>query len=508
MVKNELIETFQQREEFRETYWLKRDPIVEERLIWRAQTFRHLTHLLPGQSILELGCGSGLFTKQLYKVSKGDNPITAATFLDHLPQRKESLPVEFVSLSAFPGQLSDRRFDHIIVMDLHDRTSSSTFIQSIYTLLNPGGQVIFYESNPRNPFLKLRKVFNKFTGNIDYRKLLNRKELSRTLTDSGFTNITAVYNDFVYAPFTPKGVWVLRNLSVLLENLSLVKSLSGAILLHAQKPPQEIALPNVCLCRHKELIGAVSVVVPCHNEEMNIPPLVTRLLSFYGDYLHEIVLVDDNSKDNTKAVIAQLAEEYPLIKPVYRTPPNGVGRAIRDGYKVATGQYILSMDCDFQHLLPELQDIFDAAVKGYDVVIGSRFSRRSVLLNYPFQKIMANRGFHFLARIILRRKFRDLTNNLKLIKKEVLDNMQLTQTDFAINAETGLMPMLMGYKVREVPISWINRTPDMGVSSFRLFKVGGGYWKVLYQLWLKKNFNSNTHYPDIKLKEAHKVHLP
>lgn len=238
---------------------------------------------------------------------------------------------------------------------------------------------------------------------------------------------------------------------------------------------------------------------------MNLQPLVTRLLSFYGDYIHEIVLVDDNSKDNTKAVIAQLAEEYPLIKPVYRTPPNGVGRAIRDGYKAATGQCILSMDCDFQHLFPELRDMFDVAVKGYDVVIGSRFSRRSVLLNYPFQKIMANRGFHFLARFILRRKFRDLTNNLKLIRREVLDKLQLTQTDFAINAETGLMPMLMGYKVREVPISWINRTPDMVVSSFRLFKVGGGYWKVLYQLWLKKKFNTNTHYPDIKLKEVEKA---
>jgi glycosyltransferase involved in cell wall biosynthesis len=62
-------------------------------------------------------------------------------------------------------------------------------------------------------------------------------------------------------------------------------------------------------------------------------------------------LVDDNSKDNTKEVIKQLAIKYPIINPVFRTPPNGVGRAIMDGYKKATGKYILSMDCDFQHLL-------------------------------------------------------------------------------------------------------------------------------------------------------------
>ena len=474
MGENGLVEILQQREQYREMYWHKRDPIVHDRLLWRAQTFRHLTHLLPGQTILEIGCGSGLFTKQLRRVSRSENPITAVTFLEHVPAVKEKSPVEFLKLSSFPGPLRGKTFDHVIIMDLVDKTNSFWFLECVYALLKPGGQVIFYESNPKNPFLKGRKFLHKFSGETDRRKLLSLPVLESSLGAVGFANVTAVYNDFVYAPLTSKGVWLLRNLSILLENLHPVNSLAGSVLLHAQKPAEEKVEPNQCLCRHKELVGAISVVVPCHNEEMNITPLVTRLLTFYGDYIHEIVLVDDNSKDNTRGVIEQLAEIYPLVKPVIRTPPNGVGRAIRDGYKAATGKYILSMDCDFQHLLPELRDIFSAAVKGFDVVIGSRFSRRSVLLNYPFQKIMANRGFHFLARLILGRKFRDLTNNLKLIRKEVIDNLQLTQTDFAINAETGLMPMLMGYKVREVPISWINRTPDMGVSSFKLFKVGGG----------------------------------
>jgi glycosyltransferase involved in cell wall biosynthesis len=218
---------------------------------------------------------------------------------------------------------------------------------------------------------------------------------------------------------------------------------------------------------------------------MNLTPLVTELMKFYDEYLYEIILVDDNSKDNTKEVINKLAKEYPKINPVFRTPPNGVGRAIIDGYKIAKGEYVLSMDCDFQHLLPEIRDLFDAAVKGYDVVVGSRFSRHSVLLNYPFQKIVANRAFHLLARIMLFKKFRDLTNNLKLIRRDVLEKIELTQPGFSINAETGLIPLLMGYRVAEVPISWINRTPEMGVSSFKLIKVGGGYWDVLRRLWIK-----------------------
>ena len=221
---------------------------------------------------------------------------------------------------------------------------------------------------------------------------------------------------------------------------------------------------------------------------MNISPLITGIREFFGEYIHEIIPVDDNSQDSTGDVIRRLADRDPNIKPIFRSPPKGVGRAIADGYRAASGRYLLSMDCDFQRILPEILDLFDAAAEGYDVVVGSRFSRHSVLLNYPFQKIIANRGFHVLAQILLLRRFRDLTNNLKLMRREVVEALQLTQPGFAANAEIGLQPLLMGYTVKEVPVSWINRTPDMGVSSFNLIKVGGGYLQVLFRLWRKSLF--------------------
>jgi glycosyltransferase involved in cell wall biosynthesis len=153
---------------------------------------------------------------------------------------------------------------------------------------------------------------------------------------------------------------------------------------------------------------------------------VAGLRRLYDDYLHEIILVDDNSKDGTAALIRNMAAADDRIRLVSRTGQNGVGHALADGYRVATGQFVLTMDCDFQHLLPEISDLFDAAVKGYDVVVGSRFSRHSVLLNYPFGKIVANRGFHLIAQILLLRRFRDLTNNLKLLRREVVDQLCLS----------------------------------------------------------------------------------
>ncbi|MEO6219167.1 MAG: glycosyltransferase [Ginsengibacter sp.] len=484
--KSEYIKSLSRREQFRDKYWRKRDPIIKDRLLWRAQTFRHLVHLLPTQSILELGCAKGLFTEQVYKVSRGENLITSVTFNDKIAGLDhENLPIEFLNLSSLPGQLEGRSFDFVIAMDLLDKSNNAWFLNKVFKLLKPGGQIVFYESNPWNVMLQLNRFFLNLFGQTDRRQLGNRSQLYELISQLGFIKIFAAYNDFVYAPLTYKGVWLLRNLSILLENVPFIRTLAGSILIYAQKPPPSLPSPDISLCYHEILKGKISVVVPCHNEEMNIVPLVTELMKFYGEYIYEIILVDDNSRDNTKEVITNLAREYTKVNPVFRTPPNGVGRAITDGYRIAKGEYILSMDCDFQHLLPEIRDLFDAALKGNDVVIGSRFSRHSVLLNYPFQKIVANRAFHLLARMMFWRKFRDLTNNLKLIRREVVEKLELTQPGFAINAETGLIPILMNFKVAEVPISWINRTPDMGVSSFKLLKVGGGYWQVLTRLWVK-----------------------
>ena len=483
--------TLGMRERFRDDYWSRRDPISEDRLQWRAQTFRHLVHLLPGESILELGSGSGLFTRQLHRLTRGANPLTAVSF-QTAATRPTDLPesVEYIQAGEWPGVLADRQFDYIIAMDLLDQRNSPWFLQQVYASLAPGGEVVFYESNPWNIVLKARRAFGRLTGTSDPRSLLNRGRLYELLSEVGFIRTFAVFNDFVYAPLPRSTMWALRNLSILLENTPVVQTLAGSLVIHAQKPPRVRERTYRSLARHESLRRAVSVVVPCHNEEMNVGPLVTALRRLYDEYIHEIVLVDDNSTDSTADVIRDLAADDPRIVCVSRRPPNGVGRALMDGYRAATGRYVLSMDCDFQHLLPEFSDLFDRAAEGHDVVIGSRFSRHSVLLNYPIKKAIANRGFHALAQLILRRRFRDVTNNLKLIRRDLLTTLPLSHPGFAINAQTGLFPVAMGFDVVEVPISWINRTPDMGMSSFKLAQVGGGYWDVLLEICRRTRFGT------------------
>ncbi|MEO5924187.1 MAG: glycosyltransferase [Bryobacteraceae bacterium] len=481
---NPLVQALADREKYRDWYLLNQDPIPQDRLLWRAQSFRHLVHLLPGQTILELGGGRGLFTQQLLKVTRGENPITVASFLD----AENSTPTEHLHLTNLPGELEGRTFDLITGMDVLDERTCAIVLQNVRHLLNPGGQVVFFESNPWNPVLKLRRFVRNLAGRKDPRMLLGRPQLYELLSEIGLIRNLAIFSDFAYAPLTKYWARLLRNFSILLENMPAVRTLAGSILIYAQKPGGPRFPPTRSLFRHETLRSSVSVVVPCHNEEMNLQPLVSQLLALYREYLHEIILVDDNSTDRTADIIRALSIDHPQVRGVFRPPPAGVGRALTDGYRAVTGRYVLSMDCDFAHLLPELRDVFDAAAEGYDCVIGSRFSRHSVLLNYPFQKILANRGFHALARIAFHRRFRDLTNNLKLMKSEVLTSLRLSEPHFSINAETGFQPLLMGFSIKEVPISWINRAPDMGVSSFRLARVGGGYWRVLARLARETRF--------------------
>jgi dolichol-phosphate mannosyltransferase len=488
------IETLALRERYRDRYFRERDPIARDRLLWRAQSFRQLVHLLPGQCVLELGSGEGFLTRGLVEITRGRVPITAVGFSAEIGRPAE-LPgdVEHLIADSLPGALDGREFDFIVAMDLLDQRNCAWLLQQAYRLLKPGGQLVFFESNPWNPVLRLRRSVAALIGRNDPRSLLNQIQLYELASEVGFIRVFSVYTDFLYAPLSPRLVWLLRGASVVLENTPVVRRMAGAIVIHAQKPPRRVERPRVQLFEHEALRRAVSVVVPCHNEEMNIEPLVVRLRELYGEYLHEIVAVDDNSTDSTREVIQRLARQDHRVRPVIRDLPNGVGLAIKDGVRAATGEYVLTMDSDFQHLLPEIHDLFDAVAEGFDVAVGSRFSRKSVLLNYPFQKIVANRGFHLLAQVLLLRRFRDLTNNLKLMRREVVERLDLREAGFAVNAETGLQPLLMGFAVKEVPISWINRTPDMGSSSFRLVRVGGGYWRVLRRLWQWKLFGTGPY---------------
>ena len=473
----------------REDYWLRHPSTSPYKLRWRAITVRHSFHVLPGESILEIGAGSGLWTEYLSSVLRGENPITAAVFNDEYLESHREIPnATFVKVNNFAQDLPAEGFDYIVgtAIICHDQYPQN--LAALIKLLKPGGHLLFFEPNNWNPqvFLKQLTRWKMPPCQVGMREF----ELMKIASHQGFTNIEIIPYDLIHA-CTPKSlVPFLQSLAFILEHMPVVRHLCGTLYIWGKKPGDEAARrPSMSLANHTQLFGSVSVVTPCYNEAMNIPTLTDTLIRFYGDYLHEIIIVDDNSKDNTVEVTRALAELDPRIKLVKREPPGGVGRALRDGYAAATGRYILTMDADFAQLVPELRDMFDAIAEGYDGAIGSRFSYDSVLMNYPFFKVICNRGFHLLLNLLLGLRVRDLTNNLKLYKAEILKTLEVEQPHFAANVETGLKPILAGYKIKEVPVSWINRTIEMGSSSFRILRVAPNYFLELLSIcWRARSF--------------------
>ncbi|HEY8559753.1 MAG TPA: bifunctional class I SAM-dependent methyltransferase/glycosyltransferase family 2 protein [Pyrinomonadaceae bacterium] len=475
----------------REAYWRKYPKTSPIKLRWRAVCARHCFHIQPGEAILELGAGSGLWTAHLASVTRGENPITAVVFNEEFLDAVAELELpqtNFVRVESL-DELPAESFDYIVGTAILSHDQYTQNLSALYRLLKPGGQLLFFEANYWNPQVFLKnsiQSLGRWTGQAPCQVGMRKYQLMKRASHQGFTHIEVIPYDILH-PRTPR--WLIRSVqsvAFVLEQAPLLREICGTLYIWLVKPGGK-RRAAVNLAEHEQLFGAVSVVIPCHNEEMNVPKIVDGLIAAYDQYIHEIIIVNDNSRDRTSEVTRELMQREPRVKLLDRRPPNGVGRALRDGYERATGRYILSMDCDFLLILPELRDLFDAVAAGRDGAIGSRFSYDSVLINYPFLKIVCNRGFHLLLNFMLPTKARDISNNLKLYRAEILKELAIEEPHFAANMETGLKPLLAGYDIEEVPISWIDRTVEMGSSSFNVVRVAPNYFgalmRTIWKVW-------------------------
>ncbi len=222
------------------------------------------------------------------------------------------------------------------------------------------------------------------------------------------------------------------------------------------------------------------VILPARNEEQVIGKMVKMTLAVYPDYIKKIIVVNDGSTDETKKIVEAIARQDKRVKLINRRPPHGVGLAIREGLKHVSAEfdYVFTLDADFIRNISDLEEFFHK-IPNYDGLIGSRYMEKNSLIRYPALKRVFNRLFHAIAKYLFNIRHTDLTNNFKLYKREVFQSIHLQADDYAINAETGLYPILLGYNIGELPVTWYARSRNMGHSKFHLLSVAPGYIKVL-----------------------------
>jgi dolichol-phosphate mannosyltransferase len=222
--------------------------------------------------------------------------------------------------------------------------------------------------------------------------------------------------------------------------------------------------------------ASVWVVLPTYNEADNIDGIVratARALEALvpGDY--RILVVDDSSPDGTGRLADELAQELEPVEVLHRPGKEGLGKAYLAGFRRALdagAELLIEMDADFSHDPRYLAELL-AAADDADLVLGSRYVEGGGVRDWGIVRRLVSRGGCFYARTVLRVPVRDLTGGFKCIRRVVLESIDLPSVraeGYVFQIEVTYRAILAGFRVREVPIVFHDRTHGKSKMSTRI----------------------------------------
>ena len=229
----------------------------------------------------------------------------------------------------------------------------------------------------------------------------------------------------------------------------------------------------------------LSIIIPVRNEKFLIKKIVDQLKSKLKILSYEIIFIDDFSTDNTDKVIKELIETNPQIK-ICKNKRKGLGGAITEGVNDATGEAICIMMSDLSDSINDLEKYYNI-IKNEDVhaVFGSRFIEGSKIIDYPRKKLILNRIFNLITKLLFMSDYNDFTNAFKIYKKDaLLKAFPLVSESFNIFLELPLKIISRKMKYKIIPISWINRKE--GDSKFDIKELRAKYLFTLIYCFLEK----------------------
>lgn len=234
-----------------------------------------------------------------------------------------------------------------------------------------------------------------------------------------------------------------------------------------------------------------SVVIPARDEEESLPSTLRELYrDFHAVQIpHEILVVDDGSKDRTSEVLRELQAEIPTLVAHKNPGPHGFGRAIVYGLNRIQGDAVAIMMAD-------ASDSPTDAIKywrilndqGYECAFGSRFIKGGQVTDYPRIKLLVNRLANLFIKVLFNIPLNDTTNAFKAYRRTVIDGCRpLMAPHFNLTVEIPLKAIVRGYSWAITPISWRNR--KHGVAKLKIKEMGSRYFFICAYVWLEKYFS-------------------
>ena len=221
--------------------------------------------------------------------------------------------------------------------------------------------------------------------------------------------------------------------------------------------------------------GTVLMIVPTYNERENIRELVSQLRALPGDV--RVLIVDDNSPDGTGAIVDDMAALDPGVAVLHRAGKLGLGTAYKAGFAYGLARdyhYICTMDADFSHNPASLPAMVDKAAAGDDLVVGSRYVPGGGVVGWPAGRKLLSAIANRMAHIFLGIGARDCTAGFRCYRRAVLETIPLDAIfsgGYSFLIEMAYMCEAAGFRIGEVPITFVNRTlGDSKISKLEIYK--------------------------------------
>jgi glycosyltransferase involved in cell wall biosynthesis len=234
----------------------------------------------------------------------------------------------------------------------------------------------------------------------------------------------------------------------------------------------------------------LSIIIPCFNEEKTIKALLWKVLNLDLSPLEkEIIVVDDGSFDGTREILKEFIF-FEGIKILFHEKNLGKGEAIKTALKFVSGDYIIIQDADLEYNVNDIKEMTNFALtNNLDVLYGSRNLKKNPRSSFLFY--LGGRLLTFLTNFLYGSNLTDEATCYKLIKTEVIKKIQLNCSGFDFCPEVTAKLLRLGYKIKEIPISYSPRNFQQG-KKIKFFDGLKGVWILLkYRFWKNNQIEKN-----------------
>lgn len=224
------------------------------------------------------------------------------------------------------------------------------------------------------------------------------------------------------------------------------------------------------------------IVIPTYNEKENLVEITKTVLELEFDF--DILIVDDNSPDGTGYLADELAAKSDHIFVLHNPEKKGIGPAYIKGFKWGLQRnydLLFEMDADFSHRPYYLRD-FMMAVDDADLVLGSRYVSGVNVINWPLKRLLISYFANVYSRFVTGVPVRDATGGFKCFRREVLEAINLDNihsSGYTFQIEMTMRAYVKGFRIKEVPIVFYDRTKGESKMSFAIAREAGWMvWKL------------------------------